>query len=374
MSFKPMFPGMLHDAASRVAQDHAAARDQALADPIQEMGWAGTLVPEAFGGVGGTMADLAAVVEAVATHGLLLPVIESCAVVPLALQAARDAGARWLQAVCEGSAKIVALAPLAAPMDEIAVQATQLDIGWQLDGTVPGVDASLAASHFLVPALLQGGGEIAIFVVEAARVGAPTARYRTMEGRQSADFALTRLAVPAGACIARGAEVKSALLHAGDAALLLAAVDTVASLATLIEQTVTHLKERRQFGVALSSFQVLRHRTADMYVRYLGARGLLMRAFQDWEAGAPGLRRTLSLMKVSLAETARACAEAAIQMHGGMGMSEEVLATRLVERLLASEFHLGDRFTHASRLLAPSRDPEGALGAPAATPLSRSSR
>jgi alkylation response protein AidB-like acyl-CoA dehydrogenase len=376
MSFKPLFPGMPFDAASRFAQDHAAAssNDLAASNPIQEMGWSCTLVPEAFGGVGATMADLAAVVEGLAMRGLQLPVIETCAVVPLALQAAPDAGARWLEAVCEASATIAPLTSLAAPLDESAVEATQLDIGWELSGQVQGVDVSLAATHYLVPALLQGSGESAIFVLEAARTGAPTARYRTMEGRQSADFSLSRLAVPAGACVARGPEAHAALLRAADAAMLLTAVDTVASLATLIEQTVLHLKERRQFGVALSSFQVLRHRTADMYVRYLGARGLLMRAFQDHEEGSAGLRRTLGLMKVSLAETARACAEAAIQMHGGIGVSEEVLATRMAQRLLASEFRYGDRLTHASRLLAAAPDPEGTLDAPTATHVSRSSR
>jgi alkylation response protein AidB-like acyl-CoA dehydrogenase len=174
-----------------------------------------------------------------------------------------------------------------------------------------------------------------------------------MEGRRAADFRLEQLSVPALACIASGAEARAALVRADNAALLLTAADTVASLATLIQQTVSHLKERRQFGVSLSSFQVLRHRTADMYVRYLGAKGLLMHAFQEYESGAANLRRTLRLMKVALAESARVCAESAIQMHGGMGVSEEVLATRVAQRLIASEFRYGDRLLHVERLLAP---------------------
>lgn len=383
MSFQPLFPGMLLDAAGRFAADCAAASALAPAagsaetDAIAEMGWAGTLVPEAFGGVGGTMSDLAAVVEGLAAHGVQLPVIERCGVLPVALLGARDAGARWLEALCEGSARIGSMTSLAAPLDAPVLQARQLDIGWELSGEVQGVDASLAASHWLLPALLDDsaqGGEIALFIVEAARLGAPAARYRTLEGRQSADFSLARLSVPAGACFARGDEARAALLHAADGALLLSAVDTVASLATLIEQTVQHLKERRQFGVALSSFQVLRHRTADMHVRLLAARGLLLRAIQDWEEGADGQRRNLALMKVALAETARACAESAIQMHGGMGVSEEVLATRMAQRLLSSEFRYGDRLTHATRLLAP-RDPESRPTTTAAdATFSRSSR
>ena len=376
MSFTQLFPGMLLDAADRFAQDHAATQDFADTDPIREMGWACTVVPEASGGVGGTLADLGSIVEGLATHGLHLPVVETCAVAPLLLQAAApETAARWLEAVCEGSAKVAPLSALSASLDEIVVQARQLDIGYELTGAVQGVDVSLAATHYLVPALLQGTGEAAIFLVDRERIPAPAATYRTMEGRRAADFRLEQLSVPALACIASGAAARDALVRADNAALLLTAADTVASLATLIRQTVSHLKERRQFGVTLSSFQVLRHRTADMYVRYLGAKGLLMHAFQEYESGAASLRRTLRLMKVALAESARVCAESAIQMHGGMGVSEEVLATRMAQRLLASEFRYGDRLTHAARLLAP----QGLEGTPqqaqptAPSNLSRSS-
>ncbi|MDH6590227.1 alkylation response protein AidB-like acyl-CoA dehydrogenase [Variovorax sp. TBS-050B] len=347
-SFPPLFPGMLLDAAGRYAQDHAGAAELP-GDPVRELGWTATLVPEAAGGVGGTLADLASIVEGLATHGLHLPVVETCAVVPLLLQAAAPETAnRWLEAVAEGSAQLAPLCALAATPDEIAVDATHLDIGFELSGRVQGVDASLPATHWLVPATLDG--EAAIFLVDAERIGAPAATYRTMEGPRGADFALDGLAVPEAACIARGEPARTALAAATDAALLLTAADTVAALAALVQQTVAHLKERRQFGVTLSTFQVLRHRTADMYVKYLGAKGLVVHCFDQQAQQAPDLRRTLRLAKVSLAETARHCAEAAIQMHGGMGVSEEVLATRLAQRLIASEFRYGDRLSHAAHL------------------------
>jgi alkylation response protein AidB-like acyl-CoA dehydrogenase len=359
---------MLLDAATRFAQDHETTQDFAAIDPVREMGWACTLVPEDAGGVGGTLADLASIAVGLATHGVHLPLVETCAVAPLLLQAASaahpDTAARWLEAVCDGSAKIAPLTSLSASLEDIAVGARQLDIGWALAGQVKGVDVSLTATHWLVPATLQGSGETALFLVDLAHMPAPAATYRTMEGRRSADFRLDGVTVPALACIARGAAADQALARADDAALLLTAADTVAALAALIARTVAHLQERRQFGVALASFQVLRHRTADMYVRYLCARGLVLHAFEAHASGAPGLRRTLRLMKVALAETARLCAEGAIQMHGGMGLSEEVLATRLAQRLLASEFRYGDRLSHASRLLqpqAPSHHPEAAL-------------
>lgn len=350
-SFKSLFPGMLLDAAARYAQDQATAPSGSNA--IAEMGWAYTLVPESLGGVGGTMADLASIAEGLATHGVQLPLVELCAVVPLLLQAApADVAARWLEIACDGSATIAPLAALSAPLDDVAITARQLGIGFELTGQVQGVDVTLDATHYVVPALLQNG-EPTLFVVDAGRMPAPTATYRTMEGRRAADFTLAPLTLPAAACIARGETARAALAQASNAALLLTAVDTVAALATLIEQTVTYLNERRQFGVALSTFQALRHRTADMYVRYLAGRGLLMSACADYGSSAPDLARTLALMKVTLAESARMCAEGAIQMHGGMGMSEEVLATRVAQRLLTSEFRYGDRLLHTARLLAP---------------------
>lgn len=368
-SFDPLFPGMPLDAAARFAQDQAAV--PAGGEPIHDMGWACTLAPEKLGGVGGTMADLASIIEGLALHGVQLPVVEACAVAPLLLQAAAaDTAARWLEAVCDGSATVAPLTALAATLDELPVLAHQLDIGWALAGQVQGVDASRDATHYVVPAMLQDTGEVAIFVVDRERMPAPATAYRTMEGRRTADFTLDLTLSPA-ACIARGDAAKVALAQANDAALLLTAVDTVAALAALIEQTVTYLKERRQFGVALSTFQALRHRTADMYVRYLAARGLLMHAFAEHDRAAPDLHRTLRLMKVALAESARTCAEGAIQMHGGMGMSEEVLATRLAQRLLTSEFRYGDRLLHTAGLLAPQA---GATSTSSTPHISRSSR
>src|SRR4030095_14229202 len=150
MSFTPLFPGMLLEAASRFAQDHAATQDFAGADPVREMGWACTMVPEEAGGVGGTLADLASIVTGLATHGVHLPVVETCAVAPLLLQAAApETAALWLEAVCEGSAKVAPLTSLSASLDDVVVQAKQLDIGWALTGEGKRVDVSLARTRHL---------------------------------------------------------------------------------------------------------------------------------------------------------------------------------------------------------------------------------
>ena len=348
-AFTPLFPGMLLDATVRFAQDQTAS--PTTREPIRDMGWNCTLVTEALGGVGGNLSDLASIMEALATYGMQLPIIEACVVVPLMLEAEpADSATRWLEMMCNGNATIMPLIAMSAPLEDIAVEARPLSIGFELSGEILGVDFSQDTSHYIVPVRLYGTDCLALFVVAREQMPAPTAVYRTMEGRRAADFTISHLTLPATACIAQGEAAALSISRANDAALMLTAVDTVAALAALIEQTANYLKDRRQFGVALSTFQALRHRAADMYVRYLAARGLLMHAFSEYERLAPDLSRTLCLMKVSLAETARTCAEGAIQMHGGMGMSEEVLATRLAQRLLTSEFHFGDRLLYSARL------------------------
>ena len=135
-SFPPLFPGMLLDAAARFAQDNATT-DLRASHTVRDMGWACTLVPEDAGGVGGSFADLAAVIEGLATHGVQLPVIETCAVAPILLQAAApEVAARWLQAVAEGSAVAAPLAALSAPLCEVTLTAQPLDIGYALHGTL----------------------------------------------------------------------------------------------------------------------------------------------------------------------------------------------------------------------------------------------
>jgi alkylation response protein AidB-like acyl-CoA dehydrogenase len=351
-SFPPLFPGLLLDAAERFAQDHAST-GMPPATAMAELGWTLTLLPEAQGGLDGTLADLGAIVEGLAGHGLWLPVTGACATVPLLLRAAEPAlGTPWLQALAEGSATLAPLSDTSGLPADTTVLARPLQDGFVLDGEVLGVDNTLAASHHLLVAHLADG-EPAVFVLPHAALAPPALQHRGLDGHASADHTVQGLWLPAQACLLRGEPARQALAAANHATLLLGAVDTVATLAALIRHTVAHLQQRRQFGVALASFQALRHRVADMYVRYRAAQGLLTHAWEAWARDADDLERTLRLTKLALADGARACAEAAIQLHGGMGLSEEVLATRLAQRLLASEFRAGDRLTQ----LAWLRDP-----------------
>jgi alkylation response protein AidB-like acyl-CoA dehydrogenase len=126
----------------------------------------------------------------------------------------------------------------------------------------------------------------------------------------------------------------------------------VSAMGAALEQTVGYLNTRVQFGQPLASFQALRHRTVDLYVAYETARALMRHLLEQAEAGTPWAARELSLAKLHIGPAARAFAKEVIQLHGGMGLTEELAAVRLAKRLLLVEFEYGDSITRAEALLA----------------------
>ncbi len=354
---QPLSDGLLFDSAHRLT----AAALAGDADPLASLGWGAVLVPAAAGGVDGTLQDLCAIVEGLALHGLRLPVIERCAIAPLLLQGVDAERAEpVLQAIAQGDA-VQPLVNHAAGFVGAWLRATRTDAGWRLQGCIEGVDDSLPALSVLALAETDAGP--ALFHLPSEGLPAPVARYRGMDGVAAADH-VWDVDAPLAACLAQGEAVRAAVARAQDAALLAICVDTVASAGAGLSDVIAYLATRVQFGAALSGQQALRHRVADAYVRYESARGIVTRLLARTEGDVPPAARELALAKCALGETGRLIAEEIIQLHGGMGMSEETPAARLATRLLANEFRYGDRWRHATALCRVLAG-EGVVGRPA---------
>lgn len=335
-----MFPGDLFEAATRFAADTLAAGDRAKAwQQAVAMGWPALLVDEARGGAGGTLADLGAVIEGCARHPVGLPLVRRCAQAPALLMAAGSAAADdTLRALCAGQ---VDLDVVEAPALTVTALA---DGGVRLDGVLEGVDAALPFTHVLV-----GAGALLLLVPQDL-LPAPTARFVGIDGAQIADRVLSGLLLPASAVLQRGETARSAAATAQDLAIFATTLDMAATLGATIEQCIAYLSTRVQFGVALATFQVLRHKVVEMYVDYESASVLLARLVADTVATGRLAARDVALCKLYLNELARRGAEASIQLHGGMGLTAELPAGRLARRLLCAGFAQGDRLTQLARL------------------------
>ena len=347
--------GPVFDSALRFAANYTGQQQADNLDPIIEMGWAATLIPEQEGGAGGNLDDLVAIIDGLGQHALALPLLERCALTPLLLAAVEQPAMRrrWLNGIANGTYAISTLCTTQPDLGLDALNAT-IDSGGEcftLQGHLLGTTLSTHVTHYLVLAKQTHTEQAVMFLMDATALPSPTKHYRSIDGVQTVDIMFENISIPIAQCLAQGIPADAAIAAAQNMALLATAVDTVSALGSLLEHTIQYLKTRTQFDVTLSSFQALRHRGVEMYVRYESARGMLQECLRH-ALTDPEQTRRLRLLKLCLGDTARFCAQAAIQLHGGMGMSEETLAARLAQRLITNEYRFGDRLFHAKALRA----------------------
>ncbi len=370
---EPMLPGDLHEGAARLAR---AASEELVRLPTPlaraaalerwwgeaaSLGWPLLAVPEAGGGAGGSLEDLAALVEGAASDALPLPLVEVCGVLP-ALLAAVPAGRAT--AALAGEARLCPVLDGCGWDGGGASPSALRDAAGalRLSGTARGVPVLPAPTGFLLACPVDG--EAGLVLVPATALRQPLRRFERLDGRLSADLALDGVALPAEALLARGPEVAARMVAARELGACLTCVEVVAALGSAIERVIAYLSERRQFGAPLSSLQALRHKVAETFVTFETLRALTLRVLRTLAADggafeaagadarkAAGGSREVALLKLHVGREARRAAETIIQLHGGMGMTEELPATRLNKRLLMAEFEYGDAALHARRLL-----------------------
>jgi len=366
----PLVGGDAFEMAQRIGLD--ADRELAtLADPVDqaaclrrywdriaELGWMATAVPEELGGAGGSLADLAALAGGAGRGGLALPVVLSCAVVPMLLAITGEDRRTILADAATGQARICVIFPGAA-CDE-AMQSPKLTVSdghLTLDGAVAGIETPPDPTHLL---LVCGETDPVLLLIPADARGVACTRYQRIDGRLAGDWTFGKVTVESDWILARGAAVAWRAEEACDLGALLTCIEGVSAMGAIIEQTIGYLSERVQFGVPLSSFQALRHRVAEMYVEYENLRGLVSQALRAASASDRLPWRDIAFAKLRLGEAGRFVAQEAIQCHGGMGMTEALPAIRLARRVMMAEFEYGDRTFHANRLLVDARQDDEA--------------
>jgi alkylation response protein AidB-like acyl-CoA dehydrogenase len=360
----------LADALKRwIARDYSfEARRAIVASPagtserawatLAELGLTALPVPEAQGGFAGDAVDMFVVMQELG-RGL---VVEPYFATVLGAEFLRLGGGHegLLERVAAGELKLAcALGERQSRHDmrDIATRAERDADGWVLSGEKKVVLHGAQAGVLIVSAR-SGGAQrdedgIALFAVPADAPGLRITEYRMLDGQRAADLRLDGVQVGPEAMVGEpgaGWEVLEAALDYG-AGLLCA--EAVGAMDALFAATLEYLKTRQQFGVPIGKFQALQHRMADMYIHLEQARSMALLAAVRLRGGnAAERRQAVSAAKYRVGQAARFVGQQAVQLHGGMGVTDELPAAHYFKRLSTIELTLGDADHHLARFMA----------------------
>jgi alkylation response protein AidB-like acyl-CoA dehydrogenase len=314
---------------------------------LAELGLTGLYVPEAQGGMGFGPVDAMVVMEELG-RGIVLEPYAAVALVAASLLTAGHApsAALWLQGIAEGK-ELVVLAHQERSaryrLAHVETRATQVGGTWQLSGVKTMVPAGAQAGAFIVPARVSGSvadaAGIALFLVSRGEAGVALRSYPTQDGASAADLTLT----DASAIELLGAgPAFDVLEHAIDIGIAALCAEAVGVMDKLLAITVEYMNTRKQFGVAIASFQALRHRVADVKMQVELARSMSYFATLKLGEPAPARRRALAQAKLQLGQSMRFVGQQCIQLHGGIGVTDEYSASHYFKRLTVMEMSYGD--------------------------------
>jgi alkylation response protein AidB-like acyl-CoA dehydrogenase len=354
-------------AADFVAERSPVARVRALRDAddplgfspalwkeMADLGWVGIPFPEEYGGAGMGCAELAVVLEALGRTLAPEPFLGTVLLAGQALlrggsQAQRSA---WLPRVCAGDA-FLALAneERGGRYDptRVATRAVRTDGGFRISGEKVHVIDGTAAHAFVVSARGAGDEGISLFLVPADAEGVEVERQRRVDSRGAAIVRLREVAVAREALVGPEAGGVALLEEVVDVATAGLCAEMLGSSAEAFDRTLRYLRDRLQFGVPIGSFQALKHRAANVFIELELVRSAVMAAARALDEGSPDARTLVSLAKARASETAVLVANEAVQMHGGIGMTDEHEIGFYLKRARVAECSFGDAAYHRDR-------------------------
>ena len=326
-----------------------------------EMGWLSLSIPQELGGLGCSFVETALVAEELG-RGIALEPFVGCAVLAARLIERGDApgfGAQreaLLAGIADGSS--ITLLAHSEPgsrfeLDSVATEARETAAGWVIDGTKMMVPGAAGAGHFIVSARVQGQG-IALFLVHREAVVLQS--YPLIDGTCAADIELQGVAVGKDALLAAPGSAVPLLEEAMDRAALAQVAEGLGCMEAVLELTGDYLKTRQQFGQPIGKFQALQHRMSEMFVEVQETRSILLRGVANLEGEPAARRQAVSAAKVMLGTAGRFVGGQGIQLHGGIGVTDEYQVGHYYKRLLALEKIYGDSDWHLDRFIAAQRE------------------
>jgi alkylation response protein AidB-like acyl-CoA dehydrogenase len=325
-------------------------------DELAELGLGGLYISEDDGGLGmGPVAGMV-VMEELGRGIVLEPFAQTLIAGAVLGGYAGDALKKaWLPRIAGGEA-IVVLAyqerKARYRLDVCDAKAVKAGEGWSLTGAKSLVAIGDQADAYLVPA--QADGKIALFLVERSASGVEARGYGTQDGSRAAEVVFDK----ADATLVT-ADGLAALEYAVDVGIAATCAEAVGVLDKTLDVTVDYMNQRKQFGVVISSFQALRHRVADMKMQLELARSMSYYATLKLNAPAAERRQALARAKYQLGVSMRFVGQNSVQLHGGIGVTDEYIGSHYFRKLTQLEMSFGDSFHHLGEVSARMQDTAG---------------
>ncbi len=323
---------------------------------IAELGLAGLYIPEAHDGMGMGPVEGMVVMEELGRGIVAEPLAQSLIAGAVLSGYAPDAvKTAWLPKIASGEALVVLAAQerqARYQLDKCEAKAVSAPAGWTLSATKSVVPAGDQADAFMVPAQVEG--KIALFLVERTAAGVSTRGYGTQDGGRAADVVLKD--APATLITLDGL---TALEHAVDIGIAATCAEAVGVMDKTLAITVEYMNTRKQFGVFISSFQALRHRVADMKMYLELARSMSYYASLKLNAPAAERRAAMARAKYQLGVSMRFVGQQAVQLHGGIGVTDEYIVSHYFKKLTQLEMSFGDTLHHLGEVSARMQDTAG---------------
>jgi alkylation response protein AidB-like acyl-CoA dehydrogenase len=361
---------LLRDSAERFVAGtfNADHRRRMAGDPLgyspqvwkqfAELGWLALPIAEAHGGLGGGAIEISILMEAFG-RGLVSEPYLSTVVIGAALIERCGSAAQkeaMLPAIADGSLTLAfAHSERAARFDlaHVDTVARKTGDGWRLDGAKMAVIDGSTAAQLIVSARTAGNnggaGNVCLFLVPSGTHGLTMRDFSRLGGGRGCHLELKDVHLPADALLGDGGDALPAIEAVVDRAMAALGAEAVGIMQTLLDTTLEYTKIRKQFGRPLAANQVIKHRLADMAMQTDEARSMALRASLMVDAEPFSRSRAASAAKAKIGKCARYVAEQSVQLHGGMGVTEELDIGAYFKRLVAFDTLFGGSAYHYRR-------------------------
>lgn len=357
----------LRDAVQRwVHKDYSFEQRRAIvrAGGFSRAAWEGLIglglsalaVPEAHGGLGFGAVEAMVVMEELGRGLVMEPLAQAALIAPAVLaHAEAPIQSAWLPRIAAGEALIVLALQERGARYRLDTLSTTASEG-RLSGTKSLVPAGDQADAFIVPAREANG--VALYLIERQAEGLSCHGYQLQDGSRAAEL---KLQATPGQRLCSPEQGLAVLELAVDIGIAAQCAEAVGAMERLVAITAEYLNTRKQFGVAIASFQALRHRMADVKMQLELARSMSYYASLKLAESAEVRRRALSQAKLQLSQSMRFVGQQCTQLHGGIGVTDEYISSHFFKRLTVMEMQFGDGLHHLGEVAARMQDTAGAF-------------